>query len=145
MVYDVEHLSPIGKSDHETLLFSLYVCEEKQKEQELKYDLNKFNFAQMRTKFDWSCILDTSINQCWQIIKERIHHSMNKNIPTVKCNQNNGSKPVCMTGKFRKSVKRKYSLYKRFLNTNKNFDYPKYLDCRNECNKIVKKAKREYE
>ena len=103
MVSDVEHISPIGKSDHETLLFSLYVCEEEQKEQELKYDLNKVNFAQMRTKFDWSCILDTSINQCWQIIKERIHHSMNKNIPTVKCNQNNGSKPVCMTGKLRKS------------------------------------------
>ena len=50
-----------------------------------------------------------------------------------------------MTGKVRKSVKRKYNLYKRFLNTNKNFDYQKYLDCRNECNKIVKKAKREYE
>ena len=82
---------------------------------------------------------DTSTNQCWQVIKERIHDSMNTNIPTVKCNQNNGSKPVCMTGKLRKRVKRKYSLYKRFLNTNK------YLDCRNECNKIVKKAKREYE
>ena len=50
-----------------------------------------------------------------------------------------------MTGKVRKSVKRKYNLYKRFLNTNKNFNYRKYLDCRNECNKIVKKAKREYE
>ena len=38
-----EPLSPIaGKSDHETLIFSLYVCEEKQKEQEqeLKYDLS---------------------------------------------------------------------------------------------------------
>ena len=34
----------------------------------------------------YSC---TTINQCWQIIKEMIHDSMNKNIPTVKCNQNN--------------------------------------------------------
>ena len=32
MVSDTEHLSPIGKSDHETLVFSLYVYEEKQKE-----------------------------------------------------------------------------------------------------------------
>ena len=42
MVSDIEHLSPIGKGDHETLVFSLYVCEEKQKEQEqeLKYDLS---------------------------------------------------------------------------------------------------------
>jgi len=151
MVSGIKHLSP-GKSDNETLVFSLlYVCEEKQKEQEqeFKYDLSKAkgNFAQMRTEFDefdWSCILDTSINKHWQIIKERIHDSMNKNIPTDKCNQNNRSKPVWITGIVRKSVKRKYNLYMRFLNTNKNFDYRKYLDCRNECNKIVKKAKREY-
>ena len=149
MVSDIEHLSPIGKSDHETLVFSLYVCQEKQKEQEqeLKYDLSKGNFAQMMTEFYefyLSCILDTSINQCLQIIKERIHDSMNKNIPTDKCNQNNRSKPVWMTGQIRKSVKRKYNLYKRFLNTDKNFDYRKYLDCRNECNKTAKKAKREH-
>ena len=69
MVSGIEHLSP-GKSDNETLVFSLlYACEEKQKEQEqeFKYDLSKAkgNFAQMRTEFDefdWSCILDTSIN-----------------------------------------------------------------------------------
>ena len=85
---------------------------------------------------------DTSTNQCWQVIKERIHDSMNTNIPTVKCNQNNRSKPVWMAGKVRKSVKRKYNLYKRFLNTNKNFDYRKYLACINDCNKIVKKEKR---
>ena len=71
MVSGIKHLSP-GKSDNETLVFSLlYVCEEKQKEQEqeFKYDLSKAkgNFAQMRTEFDdfdWSCNLDTSINQC---------------------------------------------------------------------------------
>ena len=111
MVSDIERLSPVGKSDVETLVFSLYVCEEKhrEQEQELKYDFSKGNFAQMRTEFDefdWSCILDTSINQCWEIIKERIHDSMNKNIPTVNCNQNNRSKPVWVTGKVRKSVKR---------------------------------------
>ena len=83
MVSGTEHLSP-AKSDNKTLVFSLlYVCEEKQKEQEqeFKYDLSKAkgNFAQMRTEFDefdWSCILDASIHQCWQILKERIHDVM---------------------------------------------------------------------
>ena len=83
IVSGTEHLSP-GKSDNETLIFSLlHMCGEKQKEQEqeFKYDLSKAkgNFAQMRTEFDefdWSCILDTSIHQCWQILKERIHDAM---------------------------------------------------------------------
>ena len=51
---NIEHLSPnpVGKSDHETLVFPLYICEEKEHEQELKYDLSKGNSAQMRTEFD---------------------------------------------------------------------------------------------
>ncbi len=49
MVSGIEHLSP-GTNDNGTLVFSLlYVCEEKQKEQEqeFKYDLSKAkgNFA----------------------------------------------------------------------------------------------------
>ena len=51
------------------------------KNKKFKYDLSKAkgNFAQMRTEFDefdWSCILDASIHQCWQILKERIHDVM---------------------------------------------------------------------
>ena len=63
MISDIEHLSPTGKGYHETLVLSLYVCEQKQKEQEFKYDLSMGNFAQMGTEFDefdWSCIPDTS-------------------------------------------------------------------------------------
>ena len=78
MASGTEHLSP-GKSDNERLVFSLlYVCEKKQKEQEqeFKYDLSKAKVtAQMRTEFDqfdWGCILDTSINQCWQIVKVKV-------------------------------------------------------------------------
>ena len=54
MVSNIEHLSPypVGKNDHETLVFPLYVCEEKEHEQELKYDLTKGNSAQMRTEFE---------------------------------------------------------------------------------------------
>ena len=56
MASGIEHLSP-GTNDNGTLVFSLlYVCEEKQKEQEqeLKYDLSKAkgNFAQTRTEVE---------------------------------------------------------------------------------------------
>ena len=50
-----------------------------------------------------------------------------------------------MTGKTKKSIKKKYNLYRRFLNSNKTHDYEKYLLCRNQCNKIIGNAKEEYE
>ena len=50
-----------------------------------------------------------------------------------------------MTGKTKKSIKKKYNLYRRFLNSNRTHDYEKYLLCRNQCNKIIGNAKKEYE
>ena len=36
-------------------------------------------------------------------------------------------------------------LYKKFLNSNKSHDYQKYLLCRNQSDKIIRHAKKEYE
>ena len=56
--------------------------------------------------FNWSYLHEASINQCWEIIKTRILESMNGNIQKVKCGQDNRLKPVWMTGKMKKSIKR---------------------------------------
>ena len=82
-----------------------------------RFDLSKANFAQMRKdfeNFDWSYLHEASINQCWEIIKPRIHESMNENIPKVKYRKDKRLKPVWMTGKIKKSIKKKYNLYNKF-------------------------------
>ena len=59
--------------------------------------------------------------------------------------KNNIQKPVWMTGKIKKSIKKRYDLYKKSLNPNKSHEYQKYLLCRNQCNKMIRHAKKEYE
>ena len=59
--------------------------------------------------------------------------------------KNNIQKPVWMTGKIKKSIKKRYDLYKKSLNSNKSHEYQKYLLCRNQCNKMIRHAKKEYE
>ena len=44
----------------------------------------------------------------------------------------------------KKSVKKKYNLYKKFPKSRKNYDYQQYITIRNKCNKIIKDAKRDY-
>lgn len=45
----------------------------------------------------------------------------------------------------RKSVKKKYNLYQKFLRTRTGQDYLLYCKFRNECTKIIKASKREFE
>ena len=73
--------------------------------------------------FAWSYSHEASINQCCEIIKT-IHESMNGNIPKVKYSKDNRLTPVWMTGKIKKSIKKKYTLYKKFLNSNKSRNDP---------------------
>ena len=50
-----------------------------------------------------------------------------------------------MSPEIRKSVKRKYKLFKRFLNSNNSYHYKQYVTARNEASKAVKKGKVLYE
>ena len=66
---------------------------------------------------DWSYLHEASINQCWEIVKTRIHKSMNGYVQKVKYSKDNRLKPVRMAVKIKKSIKKKkYILYKKFLN-----------------------------
>ena len=66
---------------------------------------------------DWSYLHEASIDQCWEIIKTKIHECMNGNIPKVNYSKDNRLKPVRMAVKIKKSIKKKkYILYKKFLN-----------------------------
>ena len=50
LVYKIEHYSPIGKSDHETLFFNLYIGVDRWNEKDEGYtlDLKNGNYAKMR-------------------------------------------------------------------------------------------------
>ena len=73
-ISNIKHYSPIGKSDHETLLFTLYTGLDKSNEQEVdsRFDLNKGNYNAMRdsiAELDWTTTLNGSMDQCWESIK----------------------------------------------------------------------------
>ena len=58
---------------------------------------------------------------------------------------NKNTTPRWMTSKIKRVVKRKYNLYKKYLNTRLECDQTNYVNVRNECNKSIRCAKRKHE
>ena len=63
----------------------------------------------------------------------------------VKQRMNKNTTPRWMTSKIKRVVKRKYNLYKKYLNTRLECDQTNYVNVINECNKSIRCAKRNHE
>jgi len=149
LISNIEHSCPIGKSDHEILLFTLYIDEQvKEAAGEVRYDVRRGHFDAMRKEFeklDWTELGKMGTEESWQVIKTKILTSMEQNIPKKKITGKKKTKPLWMNNKTIRSIKKKHKAYKRYLNTKEGLDYTKYIAERNLCNKTIKKVKREYE
>ena len=150
LVSDIVHYSPIGKSDHDVLLFQLYINErETEKVDFADFDLGKGNYNKMKEELgrrDWGSLADMNVEDGWLVVKNTILESMRENIPRRKVSINKkASKPVWMNNKVKKIVGKKQSFYKRYLKLKTSIDYEKYVEVRNKCNRIIKQAKRDYE
>ena len=66
-------------------------------------------------------------------------------IPLVKCSSTSKDKPPWFTFEVKKSVKKKYKLFKRFLESEDNADYLVYVRFRNEVSKMIRKSKMSHE
>ena len=145
----IEHSNPIGKSDHETLTFSLYLPHERPKQDNgWHYNLNKADYEKMRKHFknmNWSCLENMNIDDIWETIKNEIHASMELYVPKTHRKKKNRCSPTWLEPGCLKIIKRKHRLYKRFLASKAGRDYTNYIETRNRCKRMIKNAKREYE
>ena len=148
IISDISHFCPIGKSDHEVLFFNLYIEDDEEEVIDWKYNLNKGNYKVMREEFtevNWLYMNGMNVDPCWNEIKGRLKSSMKRNIPKTKLRNGKRLKPLWMNAKAMRNIKKKYKLYKRYLQTKEGLEYQRYIIQRNLTNKIIKKAKRKYE
>lgn len=151
MISDIEHSCPCAKSDHEILTFSLYLNDNNtENDTGYVYNLGKGNYTQMRRdleNIDWTKMHDLNVNDGWIYIKDKIQQSMQQNIPKSKTrnSKDTKSKPIWFSNKLKKSVKKKYNLYRKYQETNSKSSFDRYIEIRNKCEKDVRDAKRDYE
>ena len=147
-VYNIQHLDPMGKSDHDTLLFGLDIVRSKVcKVSNYIYSLKKGNYDDFRQyvrDVDWSN-QDDDVENRWNKIKKVIHDGMTKFIPTRKQNTKKRVQPIWMNKKALRIIKKKHKMFKRFLKSKNGQNYQLYVKERNLCTKILKQTRRAYE
>ena len=153
LISDITHLSPYGKSDHETLLYDIYVsCKDKnitdKHDEKVIYNLKKSNFDKMRqdmSKVDWTALHGTGVEECWQVIKDALHACMEDNIPKMKIKTKLKFRPTWISDEIRAKIRKKNKLYKKWCITKRGTDYQAYQSLRNFCTKSIKKARKAHE
>ena len=148
LVSDILHQDPLGKSDHDVLVFKFYVQITKYLEDRVyKFKLNQGNYDAMRNEvrgIDWTKVLTENVENSWNSLKTIITGLMENYIPKTKCNKMRKT-PLWMTKKALRIIKKKQKAYKRFIHRRKRYSYQYYLRIRNRCNRIIKKAKKNFE
>ena len=147
MISDIIHCCPLGKSDHDMLFFNMYITADNDESNPMKFDLNRGNYDAMREElkvWDLNALAKMGVEENWETVKNRILEAMERNIPKVETGKKN-VKPKWFNGKVKKSVRRKYCLYMRYLRSDAAYDYWRYIEARNTCNRVIKQAKRDYE
>ena len=88
MIDNLEHWSPIGKSDHSILVFD-YICYTMRNNRwQYKYNFNKGDFDSIKEnlKIDWESKLDTfkSIEEKWIFFRKVLLNEIETHIPLRK-------------------------------------------------------------
>ena len=149
LVSDIQHLAPLGKSDHDLLYFDLYVPKRRSQDSIVyKYDLKRGNYEEMRKELgevDWTNINFDNINHAWGKIKHEICELMEKHIPKLKIQNEERHKPMWLNRKALKYVKEKDNAFLKYQPSNKKCkrkNYNKYVIARNKCKKEIRRAKK---
>ena len=83
-VFNINYLSPLGKSDHSVLTFDINCTFSTSTPNVTKYAFNKGNYGNMANELDldWNNLLHgNDINNLWHIFHSHITNSMESNIP----------------------------------------------------------------
>jgi hypothetical protein len=149
LVSDIQHLDPVGKSDHDVLEFDLYVPRVKiEQKGKYRFELSKGDYKKMReqvSNYDFSNLDVDNVENTWCTIRNLVQECMEECIPKVSCGKDKRLKPRWMNKNVMRSVKKKYNLYKKFVQSKQGKDYQNYKLLRNKCNKLIKKARKNHE
>ncbi len=146
MVTDLEHLSPLGKSDHELLYFRFnsYVTRNPSFQSKLCYD--KGNYDKMRSDLsliDWQTELNSfdNVDDQWNFFRQKIIDTTTLHVPKRKPPKFNTNQPGIFNEKILKSIRKKHRAWQRYMETKDGEKYIEYCRVRNKVKTMTRQAK----
>lgn len=148
MVQNVNILAPIANGDHNVLSWDLCCKTPNKSKNKIVYDYNKGNYCEINNcliQTDWSMILGIEVEQMWDKFLTYILQLRDKYIP-LKRNNNDGIKrPLWLTNKVLKVIKKKKRLWKKSKESGNLEDMELFKKARIQVITEVKAAKAHFE
>jgi len=141
----VRNLGYFASSDHDILSFDINISVTESSARRRVLDYAKGDYISMRNELqtvDWNSILESlPVVECWKTFREIIDSVETKYIPTKSVSGSKTKKPVWMTYKAPKSVKRKYRVYSKYNSR----DHSACVAAAKKAKTDIKNAKKNFE
>ena len=149
MIEDLEHWSPLGKSDHCILKFKFNCYIDRPESTTKRYNYNKGDFEKIiqDLELDWELELSKfkTIDEKWNFFKNKVKESVDENIPKKRVGKNHKFKPGLMNERLLAKIRKKHRAWQRYMETKEGEKYQEYCKIRNKVKSLVRKAKIDYE
>ncbi|XP_060606940.1 uncharacterized protein LOC132759227 [Ruditapes philippinarum] len=150
LVNNIEHFSPLGKSDHIVITFGIDCNSSNEAYMKESFTYDRGNYDEMKTDLsnvDWiSEFQGKEVNENWIFFKDKITESMKKHIPVKKIKSSNrGYKPIWMTREALKAVKKKHRAWNKYRQTNEHVHFQYFCRQRNIATRECRKARNNFE
>ena len=149
-VSDLEHQSPLGKSDHQVIVFNYncYAVLYDKYYEKFLYDKGDYDELNKELQdFDWENSLEdcSNINDMWTLFLDKVKYLESKYIPKRRFNKygRKGNFPVDEATKT--LIKRKHALSRKVAANNCDENRRAYNKVRNKVTNEIKKMKRNFE
>ena len=148
MIDTIEHNAPLGNSDHETLEFNFRFGIKQKKHYQNKLCWFKGNYEKINAqlnKIDWNLKLaQGDINNLWQRFADELKIIYEENIPESKSMSRKYDTPW-INEESKIALVKKRKLWKKYRYNKNPQNKTKYEEARTDANRLVRKAKYEYE
>ena len=148
----IEYLNveaPLGRSDHATIYFG-YRCQPEPVDDKIRYMYDKADYNKMRQMLDldWTELFSNcteNVNQQWDIFITKYQEAEKTCIPRKIIRTKNRRYSVPLDRKTLAKKRKKYRLWKRYLEKEDGKIYSEYRRCSNQLRRLTRKATKIYE
>ena len=151
LIENINQFSPVGRSDHLIITFNIVCVVNQTNNSTTKYLFDRGDYLSMNmdlSSVDWHKEFEAKcIEEKWDILKSKLHSSMDKYIPKNKYTRTNSrkGKPVWMTRQALKAVKRKHKSWNKYQQTKEHIHFQYFCRDRNIATRECRKARSEFE
>ena len=153
-IVNIDHLPPLGKSDHDLLSVSLNIPKEAPEgsSAEANFCFRKTNFTSFKKYLndtDWEVLHDLPCEEATAHFENVLYVGFDKFVPEQK--KTKKKQPFWLNKKAMRLLKKKYVLYKKYTHsrdyshTDIQYKYQQYIETRNNAKRELRKSVKEYE